>query len=353
MSGSRPSRSASTSSSLSSRPSGSSSIAVARDAAAAPARVHVEQLGPREAEDQQRRLAHPAGEVLDQLEQRLLRPVDVLEHEHERLRVGELLRPLARGPRDLLLAALALDRLEHARRRARAGRRPPRPRSRPCSFSCASSTGSSSEIPAAAFTISASGQYVMPSPYGQAAAGEHRRALEPRDELAREPALAHARLAVERERGGRGGRGRRARRCSASSSSSRLAADERRRDAARDASRRRRRRRARPAAARRGRAARSGRPTRTRSRRARAGSAPGPTRISPGAAACCEARGDVDRLAGGEGRRRRRPPTTSPASMPIRACEPEVADGVEDRERGAHGALGVVLVRARDRRTRP
>ena len=52
--------------------------------------------------------------MLDQLEQRLLAPVDVLEHEHERLRLGELLGPGAGGPGDLLLAALALDRLEHA-----------------------------------------------------------------------------------------------------------------------------------------------------------------------------------------------------------------------------------------------
>ena len=52
--------------------------------------------------------------MLDQLEQRLLAPVHVLEDEHERLRLGELLRPGARGPRDLLLRALALDGFEHA-----------------------------------------------------------------------------------------------------------------------------------------------------------------------------------------------------------------------------------------------
>src|SRR5581483_9056381 len=84
------------------------------DAAAAPGRADVEQLRPREAEDEERRLAHPGGEVLDQLEQRLLAPVDVLEDEHERLRGGELLGPRARGPGDLLLRALALDGLEDA-----------------------------------------------------------------------------------------------------------------------------------------------------------------------------------------------------------------------------------------------
>ena len=52
--------------------------------------------------------------MLDQLEQWLLAPVHVLEHEHEGLPRGELLGPRARGPGDLLLAALALDRFEHA-----------------------------------------------------------------------------------------------------------------------------------------------------------------------------------------------------------------------------------------------
>ena len=52
--------------------------------------------------------------MLDQLEQRLLAPVHVLEDEHERLRLRELLRPRAGGPGDLLLRALALDGLEHA-----------------------------------------------------------------------------------------------------------------------------------------------------------------------------------------------------------------------------------------------
>ena len=131
---------------------------------AAPARPHVEQLGACEADEQERRRAHPGGEVLDQLEERLLGPVDVLEHEHERLRLRELLGPLAHGPRDLLLAPLAADRLEHARRRARAGRRPPRPRRTRAASRRPRPAGSSSAIPTAVLTISASGQYVIPSP---------------------------------------------------------------------------------------------------------------------------------------------------------------------------------------------
>src|SRR5436190_8511843 len=78
-------------------------------AAAAPRRPDVEQLGARERHEQERRLAHGRGEVLDQLEQRLLAPVHVLEEEHERLSERQLLRPRTSRPRDLLLRALALD----------------------------------------------------------------------------------------------------------------------------------------------------------------------------------------------------------------------------------------------------
>ena len=67
------------------------------------------------------------------------------------------------------------------------------------SFCLAVSIGSSSVIPAADLTISASGQYVMPSPYGSARPREDRRALDPGEELADQPALPHSRLAVDRE----------------------------------------------------------------------------------------------------------------------------------------------------------
>ena len=82
-------------------------------AAAAPVGTNVEQLRPGQA-DIRSGLAHPVGHVLDQLEQGLLRPVDVLEDENQRLRLRHQLCPLARRPRDLLLAPLAVDRFEHA-----------------------------------------------------------------------------------------------------------------------------------------------------------------------------------------------------------------------------------------------
>ena len=122
------------------------------DPPAAPAWPRVEQLRPGETEDEQRR-AHPVGEVLDEVEQRRLSPVDVLEEEDERLHVGDPLHDLARRPRDLLRAALALERLHEPRgERQHVGNDSSAQHSR--SFSNASSSGSSSEMPAAAFTIS-------------------------------------------------------------------------------------------------------------------------------------------------------------------------------------------------------
>jgi hypothetical protein len=170
-------------------------------AAAAPGRADVEQLGPGEAEQQQRRLAHPGREVLDQLEQRLLAPVHVLEDEHERLRPRELLAPRAHRPGDLLLGALALDRLEHA-------------------------DGEPEQV-GDRLVLAARAQLVLRAvervvvgdarrrlhhlgdrPVGdalavrEAAPLEHRGALDALDELAREAALAHAGVAVERDEGG-------------------------------------------------------------------------------------------------------------------------------------------------------
>ena len=52
--------------------------------------------------------------MVDQLEQGLLGPVDVLEDHDQRLHVGKLVGELARGPRDLRRTALAFDRLHDA-----------------------------------------------------------------------------------------------------------------------------------------------------------------------------------------------------------------------------------------------
>ena len=81
-----------------------------------PARARLEQLGTRKTHDQHRRVVDPVREVLDEVEQRILGPVDVLEAEHERLRLGEAHRPLLGGPRDLLPASPARDGVEHTGR---------------------------------------------------------------------------------------------------------------------------------------------------------------------------------------------------------------------------------------------
>ena len=62
--------------------------------AAAPARTPLEQLRTGGAQDEQRHAARPVDEVVDEIEQALVRPVQILEHEHGRLRVGEGLEQL-------------------------------------------------------------------------------------------------------------------------------------------------------------------------------------------------------------------------------------------------------------------
>ena len=76
----------------------------------------LEQLGTRDRDDEQRAGAQLAGDVLEQVEKLLLRPVDVLEDEHERLGLGELLGPAPCGPAKLLARAVALGRAADAER---------------------------------------------------------------------------------------------------------------------------------------------------------------------------------------------------------------------------------------------
>ncbi len=68
---------------------------------AAPRRARVEQLEPRDADQEQRDRATGARQVLDHLEQALVGPLHVLEDQDERLGVCELLGPAQRRPGDL------------------------------------------------------------------------------------------------------------------------------------------------------------------------------------------------------------------------------------------------------------
>src|SRR5262245_60298397 len=70
--------------------------------AATPRRPTLQQLRPRQAQQQDGRITREVGEVLDEIEQRLLGPVQVVEDADERLRLRLLLEQLAKAPGDLL-----------------------------------------------------------------------------------------------------------------------------------------------------------------------------------------------------------------------------------------------------------
>ena len=81
----------------------------------APARALVEQLRPRERQDEDRELARPLDEVVDEVERARVRPVDVLEHEDDGSAAAQGLeerppRPEQLGRRD---AAAEAQQLEH------------------------------------------------------------------------------------------------------------------------------------------------------------------------------------------------------------------------------------------------
>ena len=80
----------------------------ASDSPGGPGRAALEQVGPREAEDEDRRRPAPAGEVLDEVEQRRLGPVDVVEDDEQRTLLRRRLEQPAEGPRDLVRACLAI-----------------------------------------------------------------------------------------------------------------------------------------------------------------------------------------------------------------------------------------------------
>ena len=76
------------------------------DLAAAPAGSPRQQLGARRAEDEERDAARPVDEVVDEVEQRVVGPVQVLEDEDERPLVGDRLQEAAPGG-ERLVAAVA------------------------------------------------------------------------------------------------------------------------------------------------------------------------------------------------------------------------------------------------------
>ena len=136
--------------------------------AAAPAGPPLEQLRPRRADDEQRHAGRPVDEVVDEVEQAVVGPVQILEDEHERALLGERLEEAAPGG-ERLVAAVAAE-LARAALRPTSGRRCCSTQSRSASsamsvgdasrasFSRPSPSASVSRIPACAFTISPSAQ---------------------------------------------------------------------------------------------------------------------------------------------------------------------------------------------------
>src|SRR5579864_8857592 len=68
----------------------------------APARTQLEQLRPRETDQHERRSGREVRHVLDELDERRLAPLHVVEHDYERLLVRARLEQLAYRPADLL-----------------------------------------------------------------------------------------------------------------------------------------------------------------------------------------------------------------------------------------------------------
>ncbi len=75
-----------------------------------PARPPLEQLRPSQGHDQDRMLASPRGQVLDEVEQARVGPLDVLEDEHRRCRVGDALEE-ATPRREELIALECCQRI--------------------------------------------------------------------------------------------------------------------------------------------------------------------------------------------------------------------------------------------------
>src|ERR1700730_7283598 len=87
---------------------------IERNRQAAPTRTLVEQLGPRKAEEQKRRVPRPVSEMLDQIEECRLGPVNTFEHEYERLLARATFERFANRPEDLFGRSLPKRRVEVA-----------------------------------------------------------------------------------------------------------------------------------------------------------------------------------------------------------------------------------------------
>ena len=77
-----------------------------------PTGADVEQLLPGDGDEKDRGTARPVGDVVDEIEERRLAPVDVVEHRHEPAPFGHRLQQLPEGPGDLLGGRRGLPQAE-------------------------------------------------------------------------------------------------------------------------------------------------------------------------------------------------------------------------------------------------
>ena len=89
-----------------------------RSSSPTPTGPDLEQLRPCDAQQQGGGVPHPVREVLDQVEERRFGPMDVVEHDDERVRAGEVLEHLADSP-ERVLGRARLGPAEQSCRRAR------------------------------------------------------------------------------------------------------------------------------------------------------------------------------------------------------------------------------------------
>ena len=116
---SRPSRRDETSSAVSSCESGASEIVVAFRLPPPQPGLPVEELGSCGAEDEERHIGRPFGHLVDEVEQAVVRPVEILEDEDERPLLGERLEEAPPGRERLgRVIAAGLGARSEARERA-------------------------------------------------------------------------------------------------------------------------------------------------------------------------------------------------------------------------------------------
>ena len=80
-----------------------------------PIGTEIEQVGPGEADQQDRYVSRPVGEMLDQVEERGLTPMDVVEDNDDRFRAGERLEQRLYGSESFFGAQRDLGKADHFR----------------------------------------------------------------------------------------------------------------------------------------------------------------------------------------------------------------------------------------------